>query len=143
MTTPELDKRSNCPAELCRSPTKAAGRICQHPDWSLIKKTTLRWHVARPMITDSLEAQHSHLTMLLPSSCPSRIRQLRQLCKQICQLAFANTSRSPSQRVTNDEDAVCSSQPGGVGERKPKGKRILQEKDRQMYALVREGAQLP
>lgn len=81
--------------------------------------------------------------MLLPSSCPSRIRQLRQLCKQICQLAFANTSRSPSQRVTNDEDAVCSSQPGGVGERKPKGKRILQEKDRQMYALAREGAQLP
>lgn len=97
------------------------------------------------MFTDSLEAQQSHLTMLLPS-CPSRIRQLRQLrqlCKQICQLAFANTSRSPSQRVTNDEDAVCSSQPGGVGERNPKGKRILQEKDRQVYALAREGAQLP
>lgn len=72
-----------------------------------------------------------------------RSRQLRQLCKQICQLAFANTSRSPSQRVTNDEDAVCSSQPGEVRERKPKGKRILQEKDRQMYALAREGAQLP
>lgn len=45
------------------------------------------------------EARHWHLTMPLPS-CPSRIRQLRQLCKRKCQLAFATTRRSLSQRVT-------------------------------------------